>query len=261
VAEVHTLCYRRDYLPAIWALKTFYHHAKVDFPLVIHINGPVPGYVVEHLKRHFPTARLVSQEESDRVVPAFLARRGFSRLSLARQNSPFMLKLTDFPLLAGAPRVLAIDSDVLFFQPPIALLAALREAPQAYVFQQDPESTYNLTPDQARRELGVNLAPRINTGIMLYPVDGFDLNLCERYLEHPDVARSSGYIEQTLYALHASEKGGVAYLPETYLVDLRSGLSYEGLVARHFAGPSRPLLTREGMRLALRYGPFVLAQP
>src|SRR5215471_7619286 len=38
--EVHLLCHRGDYLSALWALKSFYHYASVDFPLVIHWNGP-----------------------------------------------------------------------------------------------------------------------------------------------------------------------------------------------------------------------------
>src|SRR5271156_6986122 len=37
--EVHILCYWRDYLQAVWALKTFYRFARVDCPLVVHIDG------------------------------------------------------------------------------------------------------------------------------------------------------------------------------------------------------------------------------
>src|SRR5262249_55123886 len=119
----------------------------------------------------------------------------------------------------------------------------------AFLFQQDPESTYNVSIERADAALGVSLRPRINTGIMLFPLACLDLHRCDDYLADPEVARPTGFIEQTLYALHASETRLVTYLPESYLVDLRAGLSYDGIVARHYAGPSRTLLTDEGMVL------------
>jgi hypothetical protein len=79
-----------------------------------------------------------------------------------------------------------------------------------------------------------------------------DLEAFERYLTDPGVAVANGFIEQTLYAMHASAVGSVAYLPDSYALDLRAGLAYDSLVARHYAGPSRPLLTAEGMPWLLR---------
>ena len=68
------------------------------------------------------------------------------------------------------------------------------------------------------------------------------------------MARANGYIEQTLYALHASELASVAYLPDRYLIDTRAGLPFDDLTARHYAGHTRPLLTSEGMPEILRSG-------
>jgi hypothetical protein len=252
--EVHLLCHRGDYLSALWALKSFYRFAAVDFPLVLHWNGPPCVAAWHQLRAHFPNVRLVPQDEADREVAAQLRRRGLPRLARARPQSPFMLKLTDFPLCAAARRLLTLDGDVLFFAPPAELLAACDRRTEDFLFQRDPESTYNIAPESALAELGVPLAPRVNTGIMVYECAALDLARCERYLEHPEVARPNGFIEQTLYALQASARGLVSYLPDSYLVDLRAGLPYDGLVARHYAGPSRALLTQEGMPrlLALR---------
>jgi hypothetical protein len=259
-AEVHLLCCRWDYLSAIWALKTFYYHSGVDFPLVIHVNGTVPARVPRRLRAHFPNARLILQDEANRTASALLEKRGLRRLCAARAGSAFMLKLTDFALFAAAPAVIGLDSDVLFFSRPDALVGSVEGPGGRHLFQRDLESTYNISAEDAQRDLGVKLMPRINTGIMCYPVAGLDLALCERYMENPAVARLTGFIEQTLYALHASEKNLVDYLPTAYLVDLRPGLPYDGVVARHYAGPSRPLLTSEGIPLALRGGLFAGAQ-
>jgi hypothetical protein len=253
-AEIHLLCHRGDYLCALWALKSFYHYAGVDFPLILHWNGCADLRAWRRLRQHFPKGRLITPARADREVAKYLLRRGLPRLARVRAQSPFMLKLTDFPVFAQARQVVVLDSDVLFFDRPMELLDACARPASAFVFQRDPDNNYNLNPDRAQAELGVALAARVNTGIMVYPREALDLAQCERYLEHPEVARPSGFIEQTLYALQASARGLVSYLPDSYLVDLRPALPYDGLVARHYAGPSRPLLTQEGMPrlLALR---------
>jgi hypothetical protein len=98
--------------------------------------------------------------------------------------------------------------------------------------------------------LGIRIPERVNSGIAVIPRSLVDLGLCERLLEHPDVRRPSGWIEQTLFALCAGARGQVEYLSPAYVISLERGLDYSGCTARHYAGPSRPLLTEEGMPYA-----------
>lgn len=252
--EVHTLCYRLDYLPAIWALKTFYKTSGVDFPLVIHVNGIAEKNVFTHLRTHFPDATIVQQEQADRVIGRRLSAGGFHRLAIARRASPFMLKLTDFPMMAEGATIIGIDSDVLFFARPEELVETALCPGRKYLFQRDLKSVYNTTFESAMALFGIQLAPSVNTGIMVYSADLPDMASFDRYLADPSISVPNGFIEQTLYALHASEIGGVNYLPHTYLLDLSPNLSWDGIVARHYAGPSRMLLTYEGMLRILATG-------
>jgi hypothetical protein len=66
-------------------------------------------------------------------------------------------------------------------------------------------------------------------------------------LGYPAVADGEpARLEQTLYALLASESG-ITQLSDRYSCRLETGLGFDRVVARHYAGESRPLLTREGM--------------
>ena len=169
--EVHLLCRQADYL---CALKSFYWQAEVRYPLVIHLHGRLPRYLHTRLRRHFPAARIVSQTDADRVVEGWLADRGLSRLLTTRSLNPFMMKLTDFPVLSRAVHLLVLDSDVLFFQRPGELLAATDEPLPISLFQRDPASTYNISEERARSDLGIELEPRVNTGIALFPRTSLD---------------------------------------------------------------------------------------
>src|SRR3954469_2897574 len=65
---VHLMCHQGDYLSAIWALKSFYYYSRASYPLVIRVQGNSPRVLRERLRKHFPNARLVLQQEADRVV-------------------------------------------------------------------------------------------------------------------------------------------------------------------------------------------------
>jgi hypothetical protein len=244
-AEVHLLCHRYDHLLAIWALKTFYHFSRATLPLAIHLQGRVPRRLVARLRAHFPAARIIPQAEADARVREALRARGLPRLLAARAANPACMKLADFIALGRTPRVLGVDSDVLFFAPPTALLEAAAGADS--LFQRDLVTRYTLTPGEAFDAFGVRAAPAVNTGLMAFTRDDADLARCERYLAHPGLSAQSGVLEQTLHALCASERGPVAYLPADYLISLEPGGDYAPLVARHYAGPSRRMVG-DGMR-------------
>jgi hypothetical protein len=235
-------------------LKSFYHFTQARYPLVIHVQSIVPERALARLRTHFPGARIITQAEADAVVETWLDRKGFFRLVKARRRSPFMLKLTDFSILSAAVHLLTIDSDVIFFNRPSDLLVATEMPLQSNLFQRDPASTYNLSEERALEDLGVMLAPQVNTGIMLFPRESIELSRCEQYLAHPEIARPSGWIEQTLYALMASEQGRVKYLPDSYLVSLETNAPLDKVIARHYAGPTRPLFTYEGLPELIKRG-------
>jgi hypothetical protein len=253
LVEVHLLCHRGDHLCAIWALKTLYRTSGVRWPAVIHVQGTCTGTMRRRFHAHVPDARLIVQEQADARVTEALDR--YPRLAEARRQSPFMMKLIDPALFASAERMVILDSDVLFFREPCQLRAHVEHGPdETWLFQRDPASTYNVTEDVAASALGIRIPERVNSGIAVVPRSLVDLDLCERLLEHPDVRRPSGWIEQTLFALCAGARGRVEYLSPSYSISLEPGLDYAGFTARHYAGPSRPLLTDEGMPYAALHG-------
>ena len=251
--EIHLLCYWRDYLPALWSLKSFYWHSGVRYPAVIHTQGKMPSRAIRRLTAHLPNALIVGQTKADQVVEAYLEKHRLTRLLAARRANGFMLKLTDFVLFGGSANLLTLDSDLLFFRQPVELLVGDAAPVSTHWFQQDPTSNYNITEHYALEQLGVNLQPRINTGIMLFARQHETLDYCDSALADANVARSTGWIEQTLYALWASRSNTVGFLPATYQLSLKPGLR-DGAIARHYAGPTRPLLTSEGMPTLVRQG-------
>ena len=251
---VHLMCHEGDYLCAIWALKSFYHYAGQPFPLVIHVQGRTSARVRRRLRTHFPSARIILQEEADQIVESFLGERKLERLLRKRRSLSIMQKFTDVLIAANARKILLFDADVLFFRRPDEFLEAATGPERTALFQQDYTDAYVITPARANSDFHIDLRPRINTGIVAISKHIVDWERCESYLAHPDFSWPSGHTEQTLYALEASRNQLVSYLPPSYLIALEARADYGRLTARHYSSPSRVWFTRAGIPYLLQCG-------
>ncbi len=241
--EVRLICYLFDYLCAIWCLKSFYRAAGVQLPLTIQIQGNAPPHVARTLLQHFPKARIVTQPQADAIVEPHLIRHGWTRLLEGRRANQYMQKLTDNVILSGFERVIVLDADLLFFHKPTELL----EFSGKHIFQRDIASTYLV--EQAA---GVKIAPRLNVGLMKFVPASISLARCNDYLA--DFPTYSGWLDQSLLALHAAETHTANILPPSYLISFDRHVDPDSLVVRHYAGPTRSLMTEEGMPWLMERG-------
>lgn len=252
---IHVLGHDAHRLLALWALKSFYHFAGIGFPLTVHLQGHYTGRLSEVLGQHFPQARLVTQDEADAVVEPWLETRGLDRLLAMRREFFLMMKLIDLRLFARTPFVVSFDTDVLFFRQPQELLALNGDGQDAPgLFMRDCCPSYCISLERAKADLEIDLAPFANAGLMRLATDNIDLEACDRYLAHPDLARPHWHLEQTLHALYASAQGRVQLLPDGYLLAEEPHLHPERLIARHYTSPIRPLLVGEGVTYLLNTG-------
>jgi hypothetical protein len=251
---VHVLGQDAHLLPALWALKTFYHFADARCPLTVHLQGASTGQLRAGLHQHFPQARFVTQEAADVVVEPWLQTRRMERLLLMRRRLFLMMKLIDIRVLACTPLALYFDTDVLFFRRAAQLMsrpANLHTAP--HLFMRDDHPSYCITPQQAHADLGVPLVPRVNTGLMRLRVEAVDLSACERFLTHRTMAQPHWHLEQSLHALNASANGGVELLPQGYAM-LKDNQAVPNMIARHYVSPIRHQFADEGVSHLIESG-------
>jgi hypothetical protein len=242
--EVRVLTWRRDWLNLIWALKSFYHAAEVDYPLFIHDGGLLPDQA-ERLQSHFPNATLVPSAEADVRVAEQFRSLGLERCLAYRQRNPSTRKLFDFFAFSTADYIVSIDSDIVFFQRPDLLLVP-HEGVERSRFNEDSAYWYSMELDELEAAFGLRPPPRINSGLSLIRRASIDFAAIDRWLEHPKLFNDPWVTEQTLHALCATAHG-VELLPaNTYRVDTEPGLSPE-MVCKHYPGYFRHLLYSEGM--------------
>jgi hypothetical protein len=242
--EVRVLTWRRDWINLIWALKTFYHYAKVDYPLVVHDGGLLPWQSTA-LLNHFPDAYFIPATAAEARYPAELRRRGLNRSAAYRARNVSTRKLFDFYLDSKADFIITIDSDIVFFRRPDELILQHGGWTRNW-YNLDNECWYSLSLDELETAFGVRPPPCVNSGLAVVHRESIDFQAIERYLEHPKLFADRWVSEQTLHAL-VSTSYGLAFLPESYRVGGPPGVEPD-LVCKHYPGAFRPLLYTEAMR-------------
>jgi hypothetical protein len=258
------MTWRNDWRLALWAAKSFYHFAGVEWPITFHDGGGLDPRITRALIGHFPNARVIGWDEATRLVEPGLLEAGYPNLARARQANVMIRKLIDFAVLAAAPNMVCIDSDVLFVGQPIELVRLGESDPDGPWFNRDSHNMYSITREQAAAWFGLDLPGNVNAGLSLIPVRLVDLAfLDEAFAPDRIPVNQDVFPEQTVCALLAARSGGPRFLPAAYSVatgtpplDVR-GL---GLVSRHYVGPVRYLMYEEGMPFLIRNTRFLLGE-
>jgi hypothetical protein len=248
--EVRVLTWRRDWLNMLWALKSFYFHSQVRYPLFIHDGGLEPAQM-EQLQQHFPQATLIPARQADGEVNAILTQRGWHRAAEYRRRNQSTRKLFDFFLLSSAHVQINIDSDIVFFQRPDELLGPV-QAGEPSRYNRDEAFWYSMTLDELEQSFGIRPPDRLNSGLCRVRRETIDIDRVNGWLHNEVLFANEWVTEQTLHALLAAVHG-VQLLDERYQVSTDAGF-VPGCIAKHYPGFYRPLLYQEGMRRLQREG-------
>jgi hypothetical protein len=217
--EVHILCGRATVPDALAMLKSFYGRTGATYPLVVHEDGTFGDTERARFAEHFPGTRVIPRRQADAEVDAELAAAGAHRCITYRHEQIYGLKLFDLEHYARGKRVLYLDTDILFFTRPDALLDALH-APDGHWadrYNEDVKSCYTWSFERVRNDTGIELLPRVNTGLLVLRLGTPDWSCYESWLGMPE---RSFYSEQTLRAMYLSA-AGARPLPGEYDVCFR----------------------------------------
>lgn len=253
--EVHVLTSAADRLNALWAIHSLLRVWPGPLAVVLHDDGSLSAEHIAALRASVPGARFIPRAQADAEVDVALASHPACRAF--RRSNPLAAKLFDFRHYLAADTMLLLDSDVLFFSAPRALIEAAAAHPRRNVFNAGQRSMYTIPPDELSRLTGLDVPERVNSGLGIVHRESLSLDWMEEFLQLPGILSHWWRTEQTLYTL-CGARYGMALLPAEYDVTLGRHAT-PGAPSRHYVGPIRNLFYREGIaRLA---GPLLASRP
>lgn len=213
-------------------------------------DGSLPE-VLDRIAAVIPWVSVVGTRDIDERLDDVLPASRFPTLRAHRLNYPHLRKLTD--LHAGAQGwTLVLDSDMLFFRRPEALLDWC-SAPDRAIYMQDRDRSYGYSEALMTELSGGRVPDRVNVGLYALRAEEIDWDraehLCRTLLER----EGPHYLhEQALTALLLAEQGARPLSRQDYVVlpDLTEGRN-PAAVLHHYVAHSKRAYYQHGWRKIL----------
>lgn len=258
--EVHMQVCSRDWLNALWTIRSFRRAIQQPFQLVILCDRTMTEDMQARLRHRLPGADVISCDPPARTVHERFAGR-FPELYRLRTDGRFFTlpKVTDSFALRRHDVVLTIDPDVLFFDEPKELVADLDPNRREFgVFNlprrdADPRGAFCLDAAPLHENFGVDLPLRFNCGLGSINYAAANWEWIEHILKNlPPDSQRAFMLDQTIFWLLSERAGWKPLPPERYALEPVESL--EGVVARHYYGKTRDLFYVEGIAELVRRG-------
>jgi hypothetical protein len=249
---VAVLCGPNQFLEGLWSLWSWMRHMNSFMGAVLLFDGKATGEQQELFGKLFPDGQLLNLEEflKARSLPDYLQRFVAGNWTAKKLAAVFELQ--------KEYNVLYSDSDVLVFQKPDEIIAAIERGHSAYLFDQ---FGYTVDPWLATRakQLEIPVTNQFNAGLVFVPKGEMKGPLLEAILSDWQPSFNSHHAEQTLFSILLNPREVRPLPQERYVLSwqgvwiFEKDLDCRQIVSRHYIGPLRH-------RMYLTAYPFIFKQ-
>ena len=257
--EIWFLTGKRFWYQTAFCAWTLARHSQRSVVLNVVDDGTLTPKHEEGLRRLFPDGVTLRRESVRERIEDLLPESRFPMLRKRWVDYINIRKLTDVHL-GSSGRKLVLDSDMLFFDKPKALLNWFGgrgfdgegEAAR-FCLMKDCEESYGYSRSLMKELCGTELGSLLNVGVCGFSSEEINWEELEAWCQAlHDREGTSYYLEQALVAMLASRAGN-AVLPRDRYVTFPSReqtLGGEG-VLQHYVSDSKPWYFKIAWKLAL----------
>ena len=239
VSTIRSLICHRDIDMAISCLGSLMRFSHDPVQLVLHEDGSLTRDDVEKLSESLPGVQIVYRRFADEAVNERLTH--YRNCREYRHQQPYALKLLDVPLLSHGD-IAYCDTDVLFFRP-FRNLFRFPNDTTASVFIADGREAYSVLPWHLVGPNKLQLASRVNSGLLLLRKRAYDLDFFEWCLGRAEFRQIDMWMEQTCWAAFGNRVGSGLW-DERRVTVMKPHVTFQREVAVHFSHCHRDALPR-----------------
>lgn len=214
--RVHLLTGSRFWDQTVFCLYSFSRHTRRNLSPLIFDDGTLNESNKDEIKRLFPLAEFPSLDSVWERLETHLPIEKFPVLRERWTHYPNLRKLVD-PHLGFSGWKLVIDSDLLFFHPPLDLVEWL-DSPQSPLHAVDVIESYGYPRSAMEKLSGHDIADKLNVGLCGLNSDQLDWEQLEFWTDQlQQEFGTSYYLEQALGAMLMAGKSCKVLSPEQYI--------------------------------------------
>lgn len=236
----------KDVYEGIAAFKSLYRFLDVKYPLTIIEDGSLNDQDVETITFHLKNCHIIRRDKAEHEVNNYLKSNGLDNCLAMRKDFLMALKLFDASYYSFGKKVVIVDTDILFFSKPDALLNLIKRQREEFTpfYNKDLHSVYSYSVEAMERFIGNKILTSVNAGFIGWVPHPSIFQLTEKFLSLQLPYQSPWLVEQTMYALYFSTISGEP-LPDDYDVMARHARKGLPVVCQHYAGFLRPHFYRQ----------------
>jgi len=206
----------RHFLESVAAIYSFCAWEK-NVNLHYHEDGSLKNDEIAFLEQKFKGIKIFKKADQNGIVHDFLLANQLPKSAELRKKYVFALRLFDAIIHNRSPYLLQFDSDVLFFKKPKELLDILANENLKGCYNKDVVDAYTFSSEVLAKYIDKPMLRMFNCGLLLHCFEKLPFfQYIEKIITNEDESWNSWHIEQTLFAMYATNEGGYEQLPIVY---------------------------------------------
>ncbi len=239
--ELHTICCRQDLWMLAWMLRSFFEMSKLRPAIVIHEDGTMDPATAELIKSKFANVTIIFRKEAIKQISDMPGIPDIIKKAKAEGHF-FMDKLIDIHIFSKAKKVLATDTDILYYKTPTEIIDFVegRSDRDALVQHQGKdEQIFKIMADDfysTKYQLVEKKIAMMNGGYILINKDAFNLDRLAECLTHVERPFNDYFSEMGAWACLLAQVNFGFLPPERYAI---KGRLNDQMVLKHYTSPRR----------------------
>ncbi len=239
--ELHTICSKRDLWMLAWMLRSFLEMSKLKPVVIIHDDGSLDKITEKLIQSKFPNVKIMFRDETTNRILEMPDLPKIIKESRLKCHF-FLDKLTNILVFSKAKKVIATDTDILYYKPPTEVVDFIlgNTNCDALVQRQiGDEFEFDLKMDDFyldKHNLRGNKAAFLNGGYLMIDRDKFNVGQLAEYLTHTKRPFHDYFIEMEGWACLLAQVNYKFLPPEIYAI---KGFLNDKMAMKHYTSPRR----------------------
>ena len=233
----HMLCQEEDVFMAEWAISSFLKYSGLCPKIIIHDDGSMTKNSIRRLESRFSNLKVLLRSEALKMLEA---HQGFNKIrDFNIKGHNIVIQLIDIFLLSDTPKVMLMDSDILFFKKPQEIINFINEQTGWDALVSKQPGTYDLmiNNDYAdKHQIYERQAGFMNSGMILFKKASISEVKFYEFFNNTKKSYEDYFLGMSGWGCLISQLN-YKFLPEDKYI--LKGRPTQNTIMKHFTGPRR----------------------
>lgn len=203
----------------LFCIKSLVSCSKEKFSFVLVDDGSFNKDLIIRIKHQLPGSTIIDQVNIQKNLNEKLPINQYPHLHRKRIIYPHIKKITDIHTISSDPNKLILDSDMLFWEEPKAIINWLK-SPTDILHMVDCVQSYGYTDQLMEKLANDKIKPLINVGVIGISSEAVNWDNLEYWIKKLESTEgTSYYLEQALTAMIIGSNNSLALDAKEYVVN------------------------------------------